>query len=455
MATDIIVFIILFKIWNAKLRKFEQKNVTLPKIIYQMKKLICICAAALLLNSCNDDSEPTPVATAVQRAVIVYMSGENNLGTQGYLGEDLNEIITGSKSIPEDDRLVVFVDNSSSRKTPYIIEVRNEVCDTIVKFDKDFYASDPARFVDIIKTIQEKYQAKEYGLVLWGHATGWLVTADSIAESKPANGRKHAYGADTGNNQSYSYERWMNITQMARAMKQLPHFKYIFADCCCMMNVEVAYELRNATDYLIGSPAEIPGKGAPYHIVMKDLFLRSDDFYKTLMDDYYNYYISLYKNIEYTGSSMTSYLKGHSVPLAVVDMRYIEQLASATRNLLKEPDAFETDSVPYYFITDVPIMYDMGCLMERICSNDDYRLWKEALNKAVPYRLFSARWMTIYNTLRNDMKRNYFLFNEDNFTGISMFVPKTLYNFSSLYQYNATIPSFSWYQAVGWDRFAD
>ena len=49
----------------------------------------------------------------------------------------------------------------------------------------------------------------------------------------------------------------MNITQMARAMKGLPKLDYIFADCCNMMCAEVAYELKDATRYLIGSPAEI------------------------------------------------------------------------------------------------------------------------------------------------------------------------------------------------------
>ena len=38
--------------------------------------------------------------------------------------------------------------------------------------------------------------------------------------------------------------------------------------------------MRNVTDYIIASPAEIPNVGAPYDKVVPDMFDTSDDFYK-------------------------------------------------------------------------------------------------------------------------------------------------------------------------------
>ena len=49
------------------------------------------------------------------------------------------------------------------------------------------------------------------------------------------------------------------------------HFDYILFDACLMSQVEVAYELRNAADYLILSPAEVMSAGFPYFKMTKHL----------------------------------------------------------------------------------------------------------------------------------------------------------------------------------------
>ena len=79
----------------------------------------------------------------------------------------------------------------------------------------------------------------------------------------------------------------MNITQMAKALEGLTPFKYIFVDCCNMVSAETGYELRNATEYLIGSPAEIPGWGAPYDKIMPSLFKNGSDMYRGIVDAYW------------------------------------------------------------------------------------------------------------------------------------------------------------------------
>lgn len=101
------------------------------------------------------------------------------------------------------------------------------------------------------------YPADDYGLVLWGHGNGWVIMNDSVAT-------RRAIAVDNGNNKVSDSGMWLNIPSLHIALKALPHpFKFIFADCCNMQNVEVAYELRDVTEYYIASPAGIPGEGAP------------------------------------------------------------------------------------------------------------------------------------------------------------------------------------------------
>ena len=400
------------------------------------KLLLCL----LLLMSaafygCREESvERDPLA---QRTVIVYMSAENNLSD--FSKGDLKELAVGSKKLNGRQRLVAFVDDAST-STPAIIELKEGMRDTLKLFEHDFYASAPDKFREIIETIEKECPAHTYGLVLWGHANGWIFENDSI-ESATSRPRK-AYGVDNGSNLDLAHSfgnRYMNITQMAHVLDGLPTFRFIFADCCCMMCVEVAYELRHVTDYLIGSPAEIPGEGAPYDKIAPLFFSEGDAFYKAIIDTYYDYYMG---RVGYPGCS---------VPLSVVDMSHIEDLALATRNVLRDPSEYDTEKLAYYiqYRNDVPVMYDMCSLMERNLSENDYLAWKRVLDMAVPYRRFSEKWMTEFDTYKGF---GISIFNEDNYGGVSMFVEKPEYNFSK-YDFNRDIRKMGWYWAVGWDRF--
>ena len=419
-----------------------------------MKKIISLMAILVLFAACKKDSESSEKKEIFGRTVIVYMSGENNLDQLGVLDQDLLEMRRASKQIPASDRLVVYVDRLSRSETPFIAEIKNAACDTIMHYANDFYSSDPEHFYNVIKTIEEKYPSQEYALVLWGHATSWLVDKDTVASATAkARQQRRAYGQDCGDNTVYGPEKWLNITQMRRELAKLPKFSYIFADCCCMMSVETAYELRNVTDYLIGSPAEIPGDGAPYDKIMDELFSRNTTFYQSIIDKYYDYYMELYRTPEYANSTYDSYLTGYSVPLSVVDMKHIGELAQSTRNLLKEPGEYTFEQVPYYFHMDLPVCYDMACLLEANSTAEEFETWKRAFDLAVPYRRLSDRWMTIYDEIQLSQVNKGFVFNKDNYGGLSMFVPRSIYDSSYWFIYNAALPSFEWSQAVGWNRF--
>ena len=201
--------------------------------------------------------------------------------------------------------------------SPYIAKLTNDKntpMQVLYQYTSSRYDSDPATFREAIEKMMELCPAKEYALVLWGHGTGWAVTNDSVA-SEPS---RRAYGYDSSNG------KWMNITQMVTALDGLPKMKFIFADCCNMACAEVAYALRNRTEYLIGSPAEIPGFGAPYHLLMKELFNTSDTFYKNIVDTYYDYYANDYV-LNITERMKWPYMidTHYSVPLAAINTAYI------------------------------------------------------------------------------------------------------------------------------------
>lgn len=425
--------------------KIEQKSVSLHKNMKTMNKFYTIFAFLLLFVSCKSHEDEQE--TINRRTVIVYMSGENSLSSNVY--SDLAEMKQASLSLKDDERLVAFVDHTS---LPYIVEMKEGRCDTLRTFNEDFYACDPEAFYEIIRWIEEQCPAQDdnYGLVLWGHATGWLVSRDTIATA--ASRPRKAYGQDLGTNQTYGLgSKWMNITQMSKALERLPKFRYILADCCCFLTAESAYELRNVTSYLIGSPAEIPAPGAPYHLIVSSLFSESPDFYKALVDTYFDYYTDYFNNSSEAQRDYP-YVVGYSVPLAVVDMSQMEGLAQATRNLLMAPADYVMDSLPYYYHRDLPCLYDFGGVMKRHLSAADYQAWRIALEKAVPYKRFSARWISMYRNLKLLLANDSFLlFDDETYAGLSIHIPQAMYNFDP--SYNEGFKSFEWYDTVGWKRF--
>ena len=402
-----------------------------------MKHFLILITLLLLIVACHKD-EKNSQPTEGRRTVIVYVSADNSLSS--FTSSDLQELVNGSyNTLSSSDRLVAFVDRISEHEKPFIIQItgdRQQPVDTLYKYSEDFYASDPANFAEVLSRTMKLCPSKEYALVLWGHGSGWNIEKDT----------RRAYGVDNGNS-AYNGNNglWLNIPDMRSAFEQLGvKWKFIFADCCDMMCVELAYELRNCAEYLIGSPAEIPGYGAPYNKTVKDFFSQSDTIYAEIV----NTYASAYKNY---------------LPLSAMRLSEMDQLASATKAVmpaiaehLKQGDSQATKGIIYYYSpkgrsNDVnKTMYDMNDMIRTALAEqpEAYNTWHEAFQKAVPKRITSPMWETMST---NTVNFSDFTVTDDKMGCISMFFPLAKYDRSScLLPYNTDIRQMLWYQAVGW-----
>jgi hypothetical protein len=408
-----------------------------------MKHFLISISLLLLFSACHKKEENTE-PTEGRRTVIVYISGDNTLSS--YSSGDLQELITGSyDKLSSSDRLVAFVDRISNTEKPFILQIkgdRQHPADTLFKYSEDFYASDTQNFTEVLKRITQLCPAKEYGLILWGHGSGWNIEADTRITSAP----RRAYGIDNGNNYSHgNYGLWLNIPDMRSAFEQLGiKWKFIFADCCNMMCIEMAYELRNWADYLIGSPAEIPGSGAPYNKIVPYFFSQSEDIYEGIIDEY--------------AKANPNYL-----PLSAICMSEMESLATATKAAipaiaahLQQGDTQATNGIIYYFSPQGRYnnvnksMYDMNDMIRTALDEqpDAYEIWHEVFKKAVPKHVISSMWETMST---NTVNFNDFTVTDAKMGCVSMFFPLDKYErVSCLYKYNTDIKKMQWYDAVGW-----
>ena len=235
--------------------------------------------------------------------------------------------------------------------------------------------------------------------------------------------------------------KWLNIPSMREAFKMLPFkWKFIMCDCCNMMNVEDGYELRDVTDYLMGSPAEIPGYGAPYETIVPALFLHTENFYQAVIDAYADAYPNY-------------------VPLSVIKTSEMGALAEATRPLLSRINEYVNNESNlmahhiYYNATYVNgnrkhIMFDVREVVRKAFANEPstYENWYQVFQRAVPYNRMAEMWQT--SSAININFRD-FTVTEDYFSGVSMFFPMDQYG-TEEWSCNETIKKLGWYYAAGW-----
>ena len=234
---------------------------------------------ALAITGCSDDSgdmpEPAPEpAATVERAVLVYMTAHNNLGYQNpqdgdsrhFDERDLAEMTEAARAgALGANRLLVL--HSPWQGETLLKEVTPEGFKTLKSYGKALDTTQSAAMERVIADFKAFAPARAYGLILWGHGSGWLEDGQEKAP------RKRSYG---GYQTASGTHTWMNTTTLADVLEG-KGFDYLYFDCCFMAGVEVAYELRHAVETIVGSSSELPSEGMPYHKTLPYLMADNPD----------------------------------------------------------------------------------------------------------------------------------------------------------------------------------
>lgn len=346
------------------------------------KTLLAIASSLpiLAVTGCdNNDPSPIPDPPAVQsnqRTVLVYMVATNNLGTGLFDSADINEMTTAAANGDiQNGRLIVY---HASDDGIVLKEVKSEGIDTLKIYDNDIPSVSVSRMSQVIEDVKTLAPAKEYGMVFWSHATGWIQ--DGIEESSDKSSMMYSFGADGQRN-----PKKMNITSLASALRGAG-MSYLYFDCCYMGSVEVMYELRDCADYIVASPTEDPADGMPYHLTVKHMFdplLDTREIAVKMAETTFNHYNEIY-------------VKGDCpCTMTVVSTRNLEALAQATRNIYELTGIYYNSGYPYQkFQTSYSCNYfDFGDYIDSLSPDSAYlENWRKALADAVIYSA-ATRWV--------------------------------------------------------------
>ncbi len=397
------------------------------------KIFLFFCFVATFITGCDEtggDSlpnlKPFVKGDTVSRTVLVYIMAENSISN--YLKTDFEEIKSAAYTLSDDARLFVYFDNSDTTKLPVLYQYHpydNTLIENVVySFEEDVCSSDTATLGKVLDVIFADYPTKAFDLVMGSHADGWINYPSGSALNR-------SIGIDNEKN-SFSNEitTTIEVEELVVLLERLPvKVDRLMFDACLMQGVEVAYALRNAADWIIGSPAEIPADGAPYDKVIPEFF-NPVSTVEDIMYEYKSYYDS----------------RNYAAVLSAVNTSYMQELAATTRGLVAKyfaVDARNNYSAALAYVPGrAPAYYDVNSVMKKFLSDSEYSQWKRAFDKAVPYIMVSNSrkvWSNIANRLVNVTA---------DCGAVSAYFPQGRTMNTA---YNTDFRLTQWYKAAGWD----
>jgi hypothetical protein len=341
--------------------------------------LTLITAALALLSSCEKnifDSDD------YRKVIILYMAANNNLSS--YAQENITTMKGGF--IPDkESKDILILYAHLAEGNPRLVRLYKDTDGTVIEDPVAAYEDQNSANGDVLKAVLNKvksiFPSKEYGLILWSHATGWLPqgyynsTFQGTYFQDPYEGLVKSFGEDRGVE--------MEIKELKSALPF--HFNFIIFDCCFMGGIESVYELRDKANYIIASPTEILAYGFPYRDIMNPLF-QSKSNLEEACDLFYEYYNSL------TGVHQ-------SATIALYKTDQLRQLATVTNSIFNSHRdkiaTLDMGSIQPYFRLNKRWFWDLGSLVEQIATPSEFQNFTNALNKVVIKKLNTEYFIDI------------------------------------------------------------
>lgn len=380
-----------------------------------MKKLFFLLQLALLVlfASCSSDVPlpyPTPQPpNEAENTIFVYMpwSGvsEKDSGLYGFFLtniEDIKNAIVSQGGLGN-KRLMIFISTKVNKGALINVKYQNGRCvdDTVAIYNNKLAGLklNSAEWITaLLKRVKQEAPAKHYSMIVGCHGMGWIPGKPSTRRARLV---ASPFGLDREAGMAGPPTRWLggdayqtDISAFDKGIKDsgIGKFQYILFDDCNMTGIEVAYELRNATHHIIGSPTEIMAYGMPYKLLWNELSKVNPDYHSICTN-----FINFYSNYKYED---TPYPYG---TISVIDCSQVEGMV----NIMKEINASSSlatvvesgiQSMDGYIPS---IFYDMGDYVRKLAQNEPLLLAKfnRQLNQLVPEKGHTDDY---YTALRTD-----------------------------------------------------
>lgn len=318
------------------------------------KILFTILLLTLSMVGCHDDTEETlREQPPARRTLVMFMPWSTNMKDYFEANVAGMEQAMADRELA-DERVVVCIATTSTHAA--IVELRREngrsVRDTLQHISNPDFTTSSA-IGRMLLDIKKYAPAKNYALVMGGHGMAWIP---AVVWKKSAYSRvKHSARPLTrwigGLDSMYQ----IDIPILADGIKSAGMtMDFILFDDCYMSSVEVAYDLREVTHYVIACPTEIMAFGFPYQLCGRYLFCEPD--FQKLCSSFYDFY------------------SAYEMPcgtVAVTDCTELDRLAAVVRSIheVAGPIIDEEGEVQQMDGYSPPLFYDLEDTYLHACAD--------------------------------------------------------------------------------------
>ena len=376
-----------------------------------MKKLFLLLQLVMLVvfASCSsEDPDPIPQPGAeVENTIFVYMpwSGvsDTDSGLYSYFLTNIQDIKSAivNQGGLGNKRLMIFISTKVNKGALINVQYKNGSCvdDTVAIYNNKLAGlklNSAEWITTLLKRVKQEAPAKHYSMIVGCHGMGWIPAKPSTRINRSV---ASPFGLNKNAGKAGPPTRWLggdayqtNISEFDKGIEDsgIGKFQYILFDDCNMTGIEVAYELRDATHYIVGCPTEIMADGMPYNLLWGELSKVNPDYHRICND-----FINFYSNYTYNGSF---YPYG---TISVIDCSQVEGMV----NLMKEVNT--SSSLSPFVESNLQSMdgynptkfYDMGDYVRTILHNDPLLLarFNQQLNLLVPEKGNTSSYYTTFD----------------------------------------------------------
>lgn len=375
-----------------------------------IKKICHFIIATLLIAvgvSCSNGDSPdgpdVPV-TPVGQTVFMFFPWSNSLLSDFRRTVEDMQTVVAQRSM-KDERVMVFMATSEREAVLFELKKQNGRCltDTLRRYsDRPFTSRQ--WLTSLFSEVMTLAPASRYGMVVGCHGLAWvpvqgqrnarkrLGSQERMDETQPSDLMHfEVQGPVTTRFIGGTYaETQIETTDLADAMADAGlHTEYILFDACYMSSVEVAYELKDVTHYLIASPTEVISYGFPYITMGKHLLGTPN--YKGIADSFISFYSSYY--LPYG-------------TVAVTDCTQLDALAAIAQQInAADAEQLVPDGVQTMDGYSPTLFYDLGHLMSlKNAGTVLTAAFAEQLDKTVPYKGHTDKYFTALKDAPVDIK---------------------------------------------------
>jgi hypothetical protein len=206
------------------------------KQVSRLLGLFSLFLSGFFFISCEPAGEET-----FKRTIIVYLGRDNSLSSADE--EKIKYLLDGWNG--QNGNLIIYQDKTGEK--PVLLEAYRDKAETKTRVVAE-YEDENSASVEVLNRVLRygitNYPADSYGLILFSHMSGWLpastlTTPRSIVIDQTSE---------------------MELAGFAEAIPD-GYFDFIIFEACFASGIEVAYELKDKTRYILGSSAEVLSPG--------------------------------------------------------------------------------------------------------------------------------------------------------------------------------------------------